>query len=67
MKICLLLPVLTLLILLAGCNQDDTPGAGYPAWIYLYFDFVDTDGRKLPRAYVETANAYLDPRGNLVP
>lgn len=67
MKTYSFVPVLVLFFSLAGCDRDEAPSAGYPAFIDLYFDFVDTDGRKLQRPYVEMANAYLDARGNLVP
>lgn len=67
MKTYLFLLILPFFFFLAGCNQDDTPSSGYPAWIYLYFDFVDTNGKKLPESYVEIANAHLDHSGNLVP
>ncbi|MCE7057033.1 hypothetical protein LZF95_20300 [Algoriphagus sp. AGSA1] len=67
MRTYLFLPILASFFSLAGCNQDDTPNSDYPAWIYLYFDFVDTDGKKLPESYVEIVNAQLDHNGNLIP
>lgn len=67
MRTYLFFPLLALFSSLAGCSTEDTPNSGYPAFIDLYLDFRDCDGKKLPKSYVEMVNARLDQDGNLDP
>lgn len=67
MKTYIFLSIVALLSLFGSCNADETPGGGYPAWIFLYFDFEDTDNKRLPKTSVEISEAWLDDNGNLVP
>jgi len=67
MKTYLFLSIIALLPLFGSCNADETPGGGYPAWIFLYFDFVDSDCIRLPKTSVEICGARLDDNGKLVP